>query len=77
MSLERLFTKKGLRHVYVVRANLAPGNDHKPDNNGHWGRAATLSVITKLDLQGENLNVLLDKMQEQVNTVTKKEALES
>jgi hypothetical protein len=59
LSLEKLFRKKEFNTIYVVRANLAPGNNHHPDNDGHWGRAGNLSIISEItftDEDEQNLN---------------------
>lgn len=71
LSIDKIFSQKGLKHLYVIRANLANGYNHYPDNNGHWGRSASLSVITKIDLNGMNLNELMDNIEEKLRQMNK------
>jgi hypothetical protein len=40
-----LFQKKHGDHVYLVRAQTKGNYAHKQDQNNHWGRAPTLSII--------------------------------
>jgi hypothetical protein len=61
LSLEKLFRQKNINKLYIVRANLAPGNNHYPDNDGHWGRSGNLSIISEINFTDED-NKRLDEL---------------
>jgi hypothetical protein len=48
---EHLYRKKGGKFLYLIRAETGEDSSHKQDNDGTWGRASQLSVITVLDLR--------------------------
>lgn len=58
LSLERLFRKKEIKKIYVVRANLAEGSNHYPDNDGHWGRSGSLSIVSEIEFSDEEERAL-------------------
>ncbi len=58
LSLERLFRKKEIKKIYVVRANLSEGSNHYPDNDGHWGRSGSLSIVSEIEFSDEEERAL-------------------
>jgi len=58
LSLEKLFRQKNINKIYIVRANLANGNNHYPDNDGHWGRSGSLSIVSEINFSDEDSRAL-------------------
>lgn len=46
-----LYLKKRGNNLYVVRAETGPNSSHRQDNDGVWGRASTLAIISRFDLK--------------------------
>lgn len=63
LDYQNLYRKKGGDHLYLVRAETGPSTSHRQDNDGSWGRASTLSIITRLNLPevDRQIDMLLDK----------------
>ncbi len=54
--------------LYVIRAQIGEGTDHKKDISNNWGRASTLPIIHKLDIQVVNEKVD-EKYRENINDI--------
>ena len=65
LDYKNLYRDKSAKYLYLVRAITKPGGAHKRDLNNNWGRAATISIIDRIDLSKENID-------EKVATLTKK-----
>lgn len=50
LDYQNLYRKKQGKFMYLVRAETHEESDHKRDNDGSWGRASSLPIITVLDL---------------------------
>jgi hypothetical protein len=50
MDYLNLYRKKQGNFLYVVRAETGQGSSHRQDNDGKWGRASRLSIISCIPL---------------------------
>lgn len=60
---QNLYRVKSGNYLYLIRAETGPSTPHKKDNDGAWGRASTLSIITRLNLK--EIDTQIDHMIEQ------------
>lgn len=44
------YLKKRADYLYIVRAELKENSGHYQDNDGSWGRAPSLSIVEKIDM---------------------------
>ncbi|MBP9750043.1 MAG: hypothetical protein KBD21_04925 [Candidatus Pacebacteria bacterium] len=51
MDLGHLYRKKNPNYIYLVRADVGGDSGHRRDNDGAWGRAPKLDVITRIDFK--------------------------
>jgi hypothetical protein len=51
LDLAHLYRSKRPNYVYLVRADVRDDGTHKRDDNGAWGRAPKLDVITRVNFQ--------------------------
>jgi hypothetical protein len=48
---ENLYRVKNPRYLYVVSVQESAGSGHKKDGNNQWGRASTLTIVSKVDFR--------------------------
>lgn len=51
LDYRNLYRAKRKKFVYIVHAQTGEGTDHKLDGKNNWGRASTLSVVLKINLE--------------------------
>lgn len=74
LDYQNLYRKKSGTHLYLVRAETGPNTSHRKDNDGSWGRASTLSIITKLELPQVDKQIDEIIQEERKQTAIKKAA---
>jgi hypothetical protein len=50
MDYSNRYKQKRVNYMYVVRAETGENTSHYQDNDGSWGHAASLSIISKINL---------------------------
>ena len=51
LDYRNIYRAKKKKFVYIIRAQTGEGTDHKLDGKNNWGRASTLSIVHKIDLE--------------------------
>jgi hypothetical protein len=51
MDYSNRYDQKRVQYLYVIRAETGENTSHYQDNDGTWGHASNLSIISQIDMQ--------------------------
>lgn len=67
LDYKNFFRKNRGDKLYIIRAKVGDNTEHKRDTSNNWGRAASLSVVNKIDLKAldEKIEAKIKEKKEQ------------